>query len=333
LPSGIKIKAKIVIFQAIALEYKYLYDKDDQLVLEHCTLCPRECGVNRLKEGTGFCRMDAGFKIASVCIHRGEEPSISGADGICNIFFKGCNLRCIYCQNHEISHSGVARADSGTDLQLLLDKIEMILSTGINSVGFVSPSHVIPQVKAIIRGLNSRGIKPVTVYNTSSYDKSETLRSMSDLIDVYLPDIKYVTASLAMEYSEASDYPRVAIKALKEMYYQKGSVLRVDENGKAEYGMLIRHLVLPGHVEESIKILETIAEELSPGVHISLMSQYHPTFQVRNHPLLHRPLSKAEYKKVVTAMGKLGFRNGWLQDMDSFRNYLPDFRKEHPFEN
>jgi putative pyruvate formate lyase activating enzyme len=277
--------------------------------------------------------MDAGFNIASVCIHRGEEPSISGRDGICNIFFEGCNLRCIYCQNHEISHPRAALHHSGTDMQILLDKIEKILSAGIKAVGFVSPSHVVPQVKAIIRGLNSRGLKPVTVYNTSSYEKAETLRSISGLIDVYLPDFKYVTSSMALEYSEASDYPEVAIRALKEMYYQKGSVLRVDEEGRAESGILIRHLVLPGHTEESIRVLEIIAAELSAGVSLSLMSQYHPTLQVRNHPVLDRPLRKEEYDKVAAAMEKLGFRNGWMQDMDSFQNYLPDFRKDHPFEN
>ena len=302
-------------------------------MLENCILCPRECGVNRFAGGTGFCRMDAGFNIASVCIHRGEEPSISGTDGICNIFFEGCNLRCIYCQNHEISQPGSLMNLNGTDLQTLLDQIEKILSTGIHAVGFVSPSHVVPQVKAIIRGLNSRGLKPVTVYNTSSYDKAETLRGLSGLIDVYLPDFKYVTSSLALQYSEASDYPEVALKALKEMYYQKGSSLRVDENGRAESGMLIRHLVLPGHVEESIRVLEMIAEELSAGVNLSLMSQFHPAFQVKNHPLLNRALRKDEYEIAVTAMEKLGFRNGWVQDMDSFQNYLPDFRNTHPFEN
>lgn len=220
----------------------------------------------------------------------------------------------------------------GADLNMLLDEIEKILSTGINAVGFVSPSHVVPQVKAIIRGLHSRGLKPVTVYNTNSYDKTETLRNIADLIDVYLPDIKYVTPSLSLEYSEACDYPVIAINALKEMYFQKGSVLRMDEEGMSECGMLIRHLVLPGHIEESIRVLEIIAEELSPGVNLSLMSQFHPTYQVRNHPVLNRPLRKEEYAMVVEAMQKMGFRNGWIQDMDSFKTYMPDFRKDHPFE-
>jgi putative pyruvate formate lyase activating enzyme len=125
----------------------------------------------------------------------------------------------------------------------------------------------------------------------------------------------------------------VALKALREMYYQKGSVLRVDDEGRAESGLLIRHLVLPGHIEESIRVLEIIAEELSPGVSLSLMSQYHPAFRAGNHPVLNRPLHKEEYDTVVAAMQKLGFRNGWVQDMDSFQNYIPDFRKDHPFED
>jgi len=323
---------KIIPYKFInALIQKYIYNIDDQLLLEHCTLCPRECGTDRFKGGTGFCGIDAGFNIASVCIHRGEEPSISGEKGICNIFFEGCNLRCVYCQNHEISQPATNQR-SAMDLEMLLDQIVDILSTGINTVGFVTPSHVVPQVKAIIKGLHSRGFKPVTVYNTSSYDKVETLQGLSGLIDVYLPDFKYVTASMARDYSEAYDYPDVAIKALREMYYQKGSVLRIDDNGMAEYGMVIRHLVLPGHADESIRLLEVLADRLSPGVHLSLMSQYHPSSLVMKHPDLNRPLLREEYGKVVDAMHRLGFRNGWVQEPDSFQNYLPDFNRSHPFE-
>jgi putative pyruvate formate lyase activating enzyme len=316
----------------ITVKQADIYDTNDQLILENCTLCPRECRVNRFRGGTGYCGMDAGLNIASICIHRGEEPSISGPNGICNIFFAGCNLHCLYCQNHEISRPGSATRNHGMELHLVLDHIEEILSKGIKAVGFVSPSHVVPQVKTIIKGLNSRGQKPITVYNTNSYDKLETIRSLSGLIDVYLPDYKYVTPDIASEYSGASDYPEVAFKAIKEMYYQKGSTLTVDENGRAENGMLIRHLVLPCHVEESKNVLRSIAEELSPGVHLSLMSQYHPTSIVRNHPTLNRSLYKSEYETVVAVMEELGFRNGWIQDMDSFQNYRPDFSREHPFE-
>jgi putative pyruvate formate lyase activating enzyme len=309
-----------------------IYDNNDRLILEDCTLCPRECHVNRFKGGTGYCGMDAGLNIASICIHRGEEPSISGTNGICNIFFAGCNLHCLYCQNHEISRPGSINRSDRMDMHTVLNIIEEILSKNIAAVGFVSPSHVVPQVKAIIKGLNSRGLRPITVYNTNSYDKLDTIRSLSGLIDVYLPDYKYVTSEIASEYSDASDYPSVALSAIKAMYYQKGSTLIINEAGTAENGMLIRHLGLPGHVEESKNVLRSIADELSPGVHLSLMSQYHPTSLVRDHPVLNHPLYKTEYEAVVECMEELGFRNGWVQDMDSYQNYRPDFRKENPFE-
>lgn len=309
-----------------------IYDSNDRSVLENCTLCPRECRINRFEGGTGFCGTDSGFNIASICIHRGEEPVISGGNGICNIFFTGCNLNCIYCQNHDISRSESVKQNMRMEIGDVLDQIVKILSAGIPSVGFVSPSHVVPQVKAIIKGLNSRGYKPITVYNTNGYDKAETIRSLSGLIDVYLPDYKYVTEEVAYEYSSASDYPEIARKAIKEMFYQKGTTLSLREDGRAENGLLIRHLVLPGHTEESKKVLFSIADELSPGIHISLMSQYHPTINVMNHQLLNRALYKNEYEAVVEAMEDLGFRNGWVQEMDSFLNYRPDFSKEHPFE-
>ena len=309
-----------------------IYCRNDRSLLENCTLCPRECRVNRFEGATGYCGTDAGLNIATVCVHKGEEPVISGYNGICNIFFSGCNLHCLYCQNHEISQGGTITSTGGADLDEVLDQIVKIISEGISVVGFVSPSHVVPQVKAIIRGLNSWGYKPITVYNTNGYDKLETIRSLSGMIDVYLPDYKYVTKVIASEYSDASDYPEIALKALKEMYYQKGSTLSFDENGRAENGLLIRHLVLPGHVAESKRVLMSIAEELSPGVHLSLMSQYHPTAQVRNHPVLNRSVYKAEYESVVEAMQTMGFRNGWVQEMDSHLNYRPDFSKEDPFE-
>jgi len=309
-----------------------IYDSDNRLILENCTVCPRECRINRFEGGTGYCGISAGFNIASICIHRGEEPVISGRNGICNIFFSGCNLHCIYCQNHEISQNNSLVPDSAMDPFVVLDKISRILSDDISAVGFVSPSHVVPQVKEIIKGLNSMGLRPVTVYNTNSYDKAETIRSLSGLIDVYLPDYKYVTPALAFEFSDAHDYPEVALRAIKEMYYQKGSVLRTDKNGRAENGMLIRHLVLPGHAEESKKVLLSIAEELSPGVHLSLMSQYHPAHRVMNIPDLNRSLYREEYESVVEYMNSLGFRNGYVQEMDSHISYRPDFRKDDPFE-
>lgn len=301
-------------------------------MLQSCTICPRECRVNRIAGERGYCGIDAGLNIASVCLHRGEEPVISGTAGICNIFFAGCNLRCIYCQNHEISQRGVDFKETSAALPDLLNKVSEILSNGINSVGFVSPSHMVHHVRAIIEGLHAKGLNPVTVYNTNSYDKADTLRSLDGLIDVYLPDYKYVTPSIAAEFSGADNYPEVALKAIREMYYQKGSTLRINEKGLAENGMLIRHLVLPGYAEESKKVLRSIAEEISTGVHLSLMSQYHPAWLAETHPNLGRMLYKAEYESVVEEMDRLGFRNGYVQDMDSNVSYRPDFRRDHPFE-
>jgi putative pyruvate formate lyase activating enzyme len=316
----------------LIMKQEELFSNDDIKILKDCTLCPRECRVDRFSDSLGYCKTDTGINIASVCIHRGEEPVISGKKGICNIFFSGCNLRCIYCQNHEISRPCVKTGKPEAGLSEILERIIAILLTGVKSVGFVSPSHMVPQVKLIINGLNSRGFNPIIVYNTNSYEKVETLKSLSGLIDVYLPDFKYVTSKVAEDLSDASDYPSVAIKALKEMYYQKGSGLRTDEDGNAESGMLIRHLVLPGYAEESRNALRTISEELSPGVHLSLMSQYHPTDYVKTHPRLKRVLYENEYKTVVEEMEKLGFRNGWVQGMDSYKSYLPDFSRKNPFE-
>lgn len=309
-----------------------IYTRDEIELLSNCTLCPRECGVNRFEGGDGYCGMDAGFNIASICIHRGEEPAISGPDGICNIFFSGCNLHCIFCQNHEISHPGGDAGLSRQSLGYVLDQVEKILASGIRALGFVSPSHVFPQVKAIIRGLKARGLNPITIYNTNGYDKPEVIDSLDGLIDVYLPDYKYVTPEIAEEFSDASDYPSVAIKALKRMYYQKGSTLPLDNESRAMNGILIRHLVLPGHTEESKKVLRSIADELSTGVHLSLMSQYHPTPFVKDHLTLSRSLYKEEYEMISESMENLGFRNGWVQDMDSYKNYRPDFSRDHPFE-
>ena len=308
------------------------YTTAERELLESCTICPRECGVNRFKGGNGYCGTDAGLNIASICVHRGEEPPISGPNGICNIFFAACNLRCIYCQNHDISRPGTGARQKPLSLDNALDIIERILSNeDIRGVGFVSPSHVIPQVKAVMRGIKERGLDPIFVYNSNGYDKPGTLRSLEGSIDVYLPDYKYITQDISALYSDSCDYPEVALKALKEMYFQMGSSLHRNENGIAERGMLIRHLVLPGYADESKKLLRVIAEELSPGISISLMSQYHPTSQVKDHPIINRRLYNEEYLSVVKEMERLGFRNGWLQDPDSYNNYLPDFSKDDPF--
>jgi len=300
--------------------------------LSHCTLCPRECGAERNYGSLGYCKSDAGFNISTICIHKGEEPVISGKKGICNIFFPHCNLQCIYCQNHDISRNSAAIYAEQLSYKEVIDSICETLEQTENTVGFVSPSHYIPQMMAIIRGLHKAGKRPVIVYNTNGYDKAATLRMLEGLIDVYLPDFKYLDEGIAFEYSDARNYPEMATAALKEMYRQKGSTLIVNDEGIAESGIIIRHLVLPGAADQSIDVLKYIAEEFSPKLHISLMAQYFPTCLVSGHPLLNRTITASEYNKVVDAFHKLGFYHGWVQDLESHASFRPDFSNREPFD-
>ncbi len=295
-------------------------------------LCPRNCGVNRNAGETGYCGCDAGFHVASVCIHQGEEPPISGSKGICNVFFTGCNLQCLYCQNYQISCRKNLKPDQEYTLEEVTRQIITILDQGIEAVGFVSPTHFTPHVKTIIHELHQSGYTPITVYNSNGYDKAEILKSLEGLIDVYLPDFKYLDPKVSMAYSGAKDYPGYAREALREMFRQKGSTVVLNDNGQAVTGLIIRHLVLPGQTSDSIGILKWIAEELSSAVSISLMSQYYPTAGVARHPQLGRKISATEYREVLDAMEALGFHKGWIQDFESSGNYRPDFEREHPFE-
>lgn len=300
-------------------------------LLHDCDLCPRNCHADRFTTSLGYCESDASFHISSICIHKGEEPVISGNKGICNIFFTHCNLQCIYCQNYQISDNTISAKSTAMDLEEVIRQITMILDSGINRVGFVSPSHFVPQMMILIHTVESLGYKPVWVYNSNGYDKPETLRSLEGLIDVYLPDFKYMDSNLAGEYSDAPDYPEMASLAIKEMFRQKGAVLHLDENDNALSGMIIRHLVLPGHTGNSLKVLNFIAGELSPKIHISLMSQYFPTPKVSCHPKLGNTVSAEEYAVIVAEMDRLSLDNGWIQELDSALHYRPDFDEAHPF--
>lgn len=307
------------------------FQKEEIEFLSHCTLCPRGCGADRFSGRTGFCKSDALFRISSICVHKGEESVISGEKGICNIFFPHCNLQCIYCQNWDISHNETGILPNALPYEELIEKICSVLDKTENIVGFVSPSHYIPQMLAIIRGIKKTGRNPVFVYNTNSYDKVESLKLLEGIIDVYLPDFKYMDADLAHRYSQAGDYPEAALAALREMYRQKGATLILNERGIAERGIVLRHLVLPGAVSQSVEALRTIAGEISPNLHISLMSQYYPTKLVRKRPELNRTISYQEYQTVVDALYESGFSKGWTQDLESHASYRPDFSDEQPF--
>jgi putative pyruvate formate lyase activating enzyme len=215
----------------------------------------------------------------------------------------------------------------------IVEQVERTLSQGAKGVGFVSPSHYIPQMRLIMRVLNKRGLRPVYVYNTNGYDKVDMIASLETEIDVYLPDLKYMDNDLAGEYSATPDYAEIAGPALGEMYRQKGADLELDEEGLVTSGLIIRHLVLPGHTENSKQILRFIARQLSPDVYISLMSQYYPTPRVARHPKLGITLQASEYEEVIDEFERLGFHRGFVQQLSSPHHYRPDFLKDHPFEN
>jgi putative pyruvate formate lyase activating enzyme len=300
--------------------------------LRACRICPRNCNADRFSNKLGYCQAGAGFSISSICAHRGEEPAISGDRGICNIFFTNCNLQCVYCQNHQISCNSSDHSASRMTLRDVLYQVLGILAGGINVVGFVSPSHFVPQVKVIISALRSLGLDPVFVYNTNGYDRVEVIRGLEKYIDVYLPDYKYSSPALAVKLSDAEDYPEIALAAIREMFLQKGSRLILDRRGYARRGLIIRHLVLPGHIENSVNVLRNISSGLSNKIAISLMSQYFPANRAGEFVNLDRGLTPGEYQAVVEELEQLGFENGWVQQLASNRNYRPDFELEHPFE-
>ncbi|MHC1733070.1 MAG: radical SAM protein [Bacteroidales bacterium] len=303
-----------------------------------CNNCPRLCNTDR-SVTVGWCRMDDRIHISSVVLHRGEEPPVSGDKGIVNVFFPSCNMECIYCQNWEIS----CRGNKGTVMTPgeVCDEIIRLLPLSENNLGFVSPTHFVPQMVSIVEEMRHRGHNPSIIYNTNGYELASTIRTLDGIVDVWLPDFKYSDDNLALELSGAPRYSEYALAALKEMVHQVGTTLHTDDRGIARRGIIIRHLVLPGFVENSIGVLKLIADQLSPNLHISLMSQYYPpdriaeqnrNSQITNHKSLHRPITRPEYERVLEAFHSLGFTRGWLQDYESHRNYRPDFSKDQPFE-
>lgn len=301
--------------------------------LRNCNFCPRNCGADRFSKKLGYCNSNATFNVASVFLHKGEEPVISGENGICNVFFTHCNLQCIYCQNYQISDNSISDIVYHLSLKDIIFKIIKILDQGCNILGFVSPSHFIPQMKVIINCLHKMGKHPVVVYNTNAYDKVEVLKSIENYVDVYLPDFKYLFNDISQEYSKAENYPEIAKASIKEMFRQKGAALKFDKKNQISSGLIIRHLILPGLNKNTKAVLKYIAEEISPEINISIMSQYYPTKNVSSHKNIGRSISQKEYDEVIEYIDELGFDNGWIQDLSSNNNYIPDFFDKEVFKN
>ncbi len=300
--------------------------------LASCDICPRECGVDRLKGKTGYCHSGYLPIVASVCDHRGEEPVLSGSRGSGTIFFGNCNLRCCYCQNHQISQNRERQKANETDCHTLARRmLHLQDDLGCHNINFVSPSHFVPQiVKALLEAI-PMGLRLPLVYNTNGYDSIKTLKELGGIIDIYLPDLKYASDNRARKYSRARAYVLHSRNAIREMYRQVGELV-VDENGVARWGLIVRHLILPNGLAGSRESLAWLAREVSPKVTVSLMSQYHPIHRASQFPLLARPISLSEYEDALMVMEEVGLEAGWAQDMASHRNYLPDFeRDDHPF--
>ncbi|MBN1408377.1 MAG: radical SAM protein [Calditrichaceae bacterium] len=301
--------------------------------LESCDLCPHVCRVNRFKMANGKCKAGADPIISSICDHHGEEPVLSGVNGSGTVFFGSCNLKCVYCQNYQISQdmngSEQWRISTSEAAQKIVD---LQNKRQVHNINFVSPSHFIPQMVRIIYEAIQLGLNVPIVYNSNGYDLIDSLKLLDGIIDIYLPDFKYADDETAYSYSGIKNYPEIALAAIKEMYHQVGN-LKVNRDGIATRGLLVRHLILPNDLAESKEVLTLLADEVSPDISISLMAQYHPSHKAMNYPLLSRPVSYNEYNRVLEYMGKLHLKKGFAQQLDAPEYYLPDFHKEkHPFE-
>ena len=285
-----------------------------------CTICPRHCGIGH-ETGQGFCRTGKNSIVSKACVHMWEEPPISGTNGSGAVFFAGCNLRCVFCQNHEISRNGPGEEVSPARLA---DIFFELAQKGVHNVNLVTPAHVLPAAAEAIEQAQNRGFSLPVVYNTNAYETVETLRRMDGLVDVYLPDLKYWDDEAAQRYSSAPDYFAVATQAILEMARQVGPAV-FDKQGLIQRGLMIRHLVLPGLRRDSFKILDWIAENV-PDAYVSLMAQYFPTHRAHEYPELNRRLTTFEYQSVVDYFVHLGLKNGFIQDVASASSaYVPNW--------
>ncbi len=300
--------------------------------LSACDICPRECGIDRINGERSFCHSAYLPIVSTACAHHGEEPVISGSGGSGTIFFGNCNMRCVYCQNFQISQDSEKQKNKEMDFKTLAGEMLRLQNMGCHNINLVSPSHFVPQIVMAVQEAVPMGLRLPLVYNSGGYDSLKTIKELDGIIDVYLPDLRYASNQLSKQFSEAPDYVSHAHAAIQEMYRQVGNVV-LDENGIIQRGLIVRHLILPNGIAGSRESLTWLAQEISPDVTVSIMSQYYPTHTASQIPLLARKINQVEYNEVVDLLESLGIENGWLQEMDSSENYLPDFERDgHPFE-
>ena len=309
-----------------------------EAMLGACNICPKDCGNDRLKDEIAACYSGRLPIVSSYTAHFGEEPCLSGSRGAGNIFFGNCNLRCVYCQNYQISQTWREQRKNEVTHERLAEMMLELQDRGCHNIGFVSPTHFVPQMARAILIAAENGLKLPIVYNTNAYDSVEVLRLLHGIIDVYLPDLKYADSDAGFQYSKVRDYALYSRAAIKEMHRQMGDQLVFDENGLLRRGLLIRLLVLPNDIAEIKQSLRWLHDELSPKTAISLMAQYYATNKAatdERYILLSRRISEGEWFEAVSLLDDLGMEEGFMQEYESASHYYrPDFTdREEPFKD
>lgn len=275
--------------------------------LESCKLCPRNCKVNRLKEELGFCKTGRYTVVSSFNLHFGEEPPLVGRGGSGTIFFGWCNLGCIYCQNYTISHLGEGSKVNPAELAQIMLSLQ---KRGAHNINFVTPTHAVAQIIEALIPAIEQGLELPLVYNSGGYDKASTLKTIQGVFDIYMPDVKYADEHFSFSYSRAKDYWEICQNALLEMHRQVKDLV-MDENGIAERGLLIRHLVLPDRIASSFKVLDFIAGKISLNSYVNIMEQYHPCFKAYSIKELSRRITRQEFDEVIEYGRKTGLHRGF----------------------
>lgn len=287
-----------------------------------CNLCPRECNVDRGLGKIGFCKVPNQIKVSRAALHMWEEPCISGEEGSGTVFFSGCNLRCVYCQNRKIAEGVYGK-------EITVDRLAAIFlelqEQGANNINLVTPSHYVLQIKAALDLAKNKGLNLPVVYNSSAYEKVKALKLLSGYVDVYLPDFKYMDSALSSKYSGAANYSEVAKDAIAEMVSQAGKP-EFNEKGMMTKGVIVRHLVLPGYLQDSKKIIEYLYKTYENDIFISILSQFTPLSGLENYPEISRKVTEEEYEEVVDFAIEIGVENGFIQEGDVAKeSFIPDF--------
>ena len=289
---------------------------------ENCLLCPRKCGINRRTGQTGVCGVSSEIKVARAALHYWEEPCISGKRGSGAVFFSGCSLHCVFCQNREISDGKEGKVISK---ERLSDIFMELADKGANNINLVTPGQYIPDIVWAVNDAKSRGMKLPIIYNTSGYENVTELKLLEGIVDVYLPDFKYMDSTLSARYSRAKDYPSVAKQALSEMVRQQPDVVIDDATGLIQKGVIVRQLLLPGHVNDAKAVLKYLYDTYHDHVYISMMIQFTP-IALKDYPEINRTVTKREYERLVNYALEIGITNAFIQEGDVAKDsFIPAF--------